>query len=562
MRKLILFFFVLLLSCESIFAQGGNEVASFRQVPLDIHLQIGFLFIYIVLGLLFFLLFLFYPRQRLNLFFSLYNISLALLTINDQLLKPDHRPLAIDAGEFISRMIGMNILLFILYALDRVKPIHAWLVGLILFSDFLLNLLFREKYLPINKTVHTAFTLFCLWQAIRAFRNKSPGSWLIGLIALAVVFINIAAILVLIGNFGKAPGPVLGITPFVVTICAVIYLALRYGRTNRSLEHQLEQVQKLSNENLKKEQEKQQLLAAQNDTLEKQVAERTTELRRSLDDLRSTQSQLIQSEKMASLGELTAGIAHEIQNPLNFVNNFSDVNTELVDEATQQLNSGNIGDAKAILHDIKENQRLINHHGKRADAIVKGMLQHSRSGSSSVKEPTDINALADEYLRIAYHGLRAKDNSFNATMKTEFDERIGKINIMQQDIGRVLLNLYNNAFYAVNEKARQSGNARPRDPRLNDSVGQAVGRGYEPTVSVSTKKISDKVLITVKDNGSGIPQRIVDKIFQPFFTTKPAGKGTGLGLSMAYDIVNAHGGEIRVETEEGQGSEFIIQLPV
>jgi two-component system, NtrC family, sensor kinase len=276
--------------------------------------------------------------------------------------------------------------------------------------------------------------------------------------------------------------------------------------------------------------------------LEKQVTERTSELNQSLTHLKQTQSQLIQSEKMASLGELTAGIAHEIQNPLNFVNNFSEVNKEMIDEATEEINNRNYDEVKNILNDIKENSEKINHHGKRADAIVKGMLEHSRK-SSGQKEPTDINALADEYLRLSYHGLRAKDKSFNATLKTDFDSSIGRINIIPQDIGRVLLNLFNNAFYAVAEKKKQQPD-------------------YEPAVSISTKKIDDKVEIKVTDNGNGIPQNIVDKIFQPFFTTKPTGSGTGLGLSLSYDIIKAHGGTLKVESKENEESEFIIQLPI
>lgn len=260
-----------------------------------------------------------------------------------------------------------------------------------------------------------------------------------------------------------------------------------------------------------------------------------------LAELKTTQSQLIQSEKMASLGELTAGIAHEIQNPLNFVNNFSEVNTELVDELNHELDKGNFEEAIAIAKDIKENENKIKHHGKRAEAIVKGMLQHSRT-SSGVKEPTDINALADEYLRLAYHGLRAKDKTFNAKMETNFDENIGTVEVVPQDIGRVILNLITNAFYAVMEKKKL-------DPE-----------GYEPTVTVATKKLNDKIEIKVRDNGSGIPQRVLDKIFQPFFTTKPTGQGTGLGLSLSYDIIKAHNGELRVETKEGEGSEFVIML--
>ncbi len=262
-----------------------------------------------------------------------------------------------------------------------------------------------------------------------------------------------------------------------------------------------------------------------------------------LTELRATQSQLIQSEKMASLGELTAGIAHEIQNPLNFVNNFSEVNSELIDELNEELGKGNFDDAAAIAKDIKENENKIIHHGRRAEAIVKGMLQHSRS-SSGVKEPTNINALADEFLRLAYHGLRAKDKTFNASMKTDFDKSIGNVEVVSQDIGRVILNLITNAFYAVDEKKKQNP------------------EGYEPAVSVSTKNTGDKVEISVKDNGNGIPQKVMDKIFQPFFTTKPTGQGTGLGLSLSYDIVKAHGGELKVETVEGEGSEFSIIIPV
>jgi len=283
-------------------------------------------------------------------------------------------------------------------------------------------------------------------------------------------------------------------------------------------------------------------LTSQKETLEQQVQERTAELKQSLENLKSTQAQLIQSEKMASLGELTAGIAHEIQNPLNFVNNFSDVNQELLVELKDEADKGNIDDVKAIADDVINNEQKINHHGKRADAIVKGMLQHSRA-STGTKEPTDINALADEYLRLSYHGMRAKDKTFNASLRTNFDTTIGKLNVVPQDIGRVLINLFNNSFYAVSEKKKIMGN------------------GYDPIVSVSTKKVDSKAEIRVKDNGNGIPPKIVDKIFQPFFTTKPTGQGTGLGLSLSYDIIKAHGGMIRVETREGEGSEFVLQLP-
>jgi signal transduction histidine kinase len=273
----------------------------------------------------------------------------------------------------------------------------------------------------------------------------------------------------------------------------------------------------------------------------KQKAKRNIE--KAYDQLKSTQSQLIQSEKMASLGELTAGIAHEIQNPLNFVNNFSEVSSELLSEMKIELENNNKEEAIAIAEDVKQNLEKILHHGKRADGIVKGMLQHSRSSSGSI-EPTDINKLADEYFRLAYHGLRAKDKSFNAMLKTDFDERMGTINAVAQDIGRVVLNLITNAFYAVEEKKKLQL------------------EGYEPTVLVSTKRVDDRVLISVKDNGNGISPKVLDKIFQPFFTTKPTGQGTGLGLSLSYDIIKAHGGDLKVDSQEGEGAEFTISLPV
>ncbi|HMG91049.1 MAG TPA: ATP-binding protein, partial [Chryseolinea sp.] len=268
------------------------------------------------------------------------------------------------------------------------------------------------------------------------------------------------------------------------------------------------------------------------------------EIEEAMANLKAAQAQLIQSEKMASLGELTAGIAHEIQNPLNFVNNFSEVNTELIDDAHQEIENGNISDAKSILKNIKGNEEKINQHGKRADAIVKAMLQHSRS-SSGIKEPTNINTLAAEHLNLAYLGLRAKDKTFNVTLKTDYDDGLKTVNVVPEDIGRVILNLLNNAFYAVHGKSTATAD-----------------NNFEPIVSVSTKDFGDKVLISIADNGNGIPQKVMDKIFQPFFTTKPTGQGTGLGLSLSYDIVKAHGGELKVETNEGEGSEFVIQLPI
>jgi len=331
-------------------------------------------------------------------------------------------------------------------------------------------------------------------------------------------------------------------------------LFYRYNMQRKEIAEQQLEKERIARE---KEMERNELIAQQKVQLERDVAARTAELKQSLEELKATQKQLIQAEKMASLGELTAGIAHEIQNPLNFVNNFSEVSSELVDELvnekvkTQSERDEQLEDE--LLADIKLNLEKINHHGKRADAIVKGMLQHSRA-SVGKKAVTDINALTDEYLRLAYHGQRAKDKAFNATLNTEYDESVGKINIVPQDIGRVLLNVFNNAFYTVAEKAKTAGES------------------YKPTVTISTKLVKASlgpasigggvtISITVADNGNGIPQKIVDKIFQPFFTTKPTGQGTGLGLSLSYDIVKAHGGEISVATKEGEGTGFTIILP-
>ena len=330
-----------------------------------------------------------------------------------------------------------------------------------------------------------------------------------------------------------------------VTLSYIWLAAIFYSQYRQNKAAEKDRLQRQKEDEINRE------IAIRKVELEGLVAERTAELllqkeelEHTLNELRNSQTQLIHSEKMASLGELTAGIAHEIQNPLNFVNNFSEVSKELMDEMKDELAKGNHQLATEISDDIKSNLEKILHHGKRADAIVKGMLQHSRT-STGKKEPIDINALADEYLRLAYHGLRAKDKSFNATMKTDFDENIGKINVIPQDMGRVILNLITNAFYAVNEKKKLQPD------------------NYEPTVSVITKKDKNNVLISVEDNGNGIPESAIDKIFQPFFTTKPTGQGTGLGLSISYEIITkAHNGDLKVKNNDDGGVTFTIILPL
>lgn len=364
------------------------------------------------------------------------------------------------------------------------------------------------------------------------------------------------------------------------------YLYRRYARQQNVITEALLAKERLEHE---KEAERIALIAQQKSELEQQVKERTADLAQSLENLKATQDQLIHAEKMASLGELTAGIAHEIQNPLNFVNNFSEINMELIEELKgERLRAKGEGGTKEeyeLLKNIEENESKINHHGKRADAIVRSMLQHSRV-TTGKKEPADINALCDEYLRLSYHGMRAKDKTFQAEYHLELDPGLPPVLVLTQEIGRVLLNLINNAFYAVGERMRAEGperslgavgeRMRVEDPdRSIGAVGErSLGTvqykaasqndpAYRPLVTVKTQGMEDGVRISIIDNGSGIPNEIQDKVFQPFFTTKPTGQGTGLGLSLAYEIVTkGHGGELSVRSQEGEGTEFIIELPV
>jgi signal transduction histidine kinase len=328
-----------------------------------------------------------------------------------------------------------------------------------------------------------------------------------------------------------------------------IYLARSSSQTNKNLETQLATVKQLSEEAIEKEKTaaklaiETQLVRAENER-KTQELEYAKEIEKAYTELKSTQAQLIHSEKMASLGELTAGIAHEIKNPLNFVNNFSEVSRELLDEIKTELKNKNDDAAIQLIEDLKQNLDKINQHGKRADSIVKGMLLHSR-GTSGEKTLTDINDLLDQYVNLAYHGMRATNKDFNITIEKDYDNSIEKINVVPQDLSRVFLNIINNACYAAYDRKRKS-----------------VDNNFSPTLKVSTENLKDKVEIRIGDNGNGIPADILDKIFQPFFTTKPTGEGTGLGLSLSYDIVTKiHNGDLRVESEEGKFTEFIITIP-
>ncbi|WP_460968745.1 sensor histidine kinase [Spirosoma migulaei] len=337
------------------------------------------------------------------------------------------------------------------------------------------------------------------------------------------------------------------ISIFSIPVGLSLSLVRDYTRTYNALDKNLREVEQLSARTLAQEQEKQHLLARQNELLEEQVHERTAELHQSLEELKATQAQLVQREKLASLGELTAGIAHEIQNPLNFVNNFAEVSVELVEELNEERGKPDSERDKDLetdlLSDLGQNVQKISDHGKRAASIVRGMLQHSRA-SSGQKQPTNLNALVDEYLRLAYQGLRAKDKSFNAHLTTHFSPNLPTINLVPEDIGRVLVNLFNNAFYAVQQKSQLAAE-------------------FVPTVSVTTTQTNDQLVIQVRDNGTGIPDDVRNKVFQPFFTTKPTGEGTGLGLSLSYDIIaKGHGGQLSVATEAGVFTEFTITLPL
>ncbi len=520
-------------------------------------------------ALFFWFVYAFYPKRIASLLSALMLTSFSLIFIGSLISDfGNHGVNTFVTGQQLwgvgfSNSFGWS-LLFLYSVYYKKLPWSAFVVAALMMTSVIMIYTSSPFWFKTSVIFTVLYAVEACRILIMGLINRKTGFWILTVGFFTTIIGTLTVIFNVFGLFPQYITLTQNILGVVNDLCfpltLALHLAWEFGSANRDLRRQLIHVNELSAKTLEQEQEKQQLLASQNETLEQQVSKRTSELKQSFENLKSAQAQLIQSEKMASLGELTAGIAHEIQNPLNFVNNFSEVNKEMLEELrAERLKPKAERDEQTedeIINDVIDNEEKINHHGKRADAIVKGMLQHSRI-SSGQKEPTDINALADEYLRLSYHGLRAKDKTFNATLQTDFDESlsadeagIGKMNIIPQDIGRVLLNLFNNAFYALGERRK------------------AEDEGYEPTVWVSTKKENDKVTIAVKDNGLGITQKVVDKIFQPFFTTKPTGQGTGLGLSLSYDIIKAHGGEIKVETppagragKEGEGAEFIIHLP-
>ena len=519
------------------------KVAGFYSVLRSI--QVSF---YLPLGLLiFFLYFSFRPRKE-YMYFGLFCVLMfagmmlqIIALINSATVSQAHTYLLIANVFWIAGQLYWLNGTYILFEekknwFYRIILLYGWLIIPVYFLSHDWSGIFSACFSPLANLEFARLS-------IRAIRKNKPGAWifLITCIVLMVLLLLWIAFL-LTGQYA--------INSLLLTICFVIpaaglsfFVAGDFARTGSALQSRVVEVEELSEKMMAQNIEKQQILSQQNETLEKRVAKRTAELNQSIEELKATQAQLIQSEKMASLGELTAGIAHEIQNPLNFVKNFSEVCSDLMNELEQEIISDDKNDAINLAGNIKENLLKITHHSKRADAIVKGMLQHSRGGTGK-KESTDINTLIDEYFMLSYHGLKAKDKLFNAIIQTKLDPNLQLVECIPQDIARVLLNLFTNAFYSLREKKK------------------LLGDNYEPVVSVTTKKKEDIAEIIVRDNGMGIAQKVLDKIFQPFFTTKPAGQGTGLGLSLSYDVIKAHGGVLKVETKEGEYAEFIIELPL
>ena len=557
-----------------------NAQKDFRvyNTGLDIF-KIGVFFMLFVLHLAFY----FYQRSNkthliIAICFLAFTVLFIFKIIGENQFSVEYRYFNLNISNW-SYYIGACMLVDAFYRMAKVRLDNYYyaFVVLTLVSMFVPSFTYGGIFWqPILFLTGNIFGFMIMFRLTRiGLKKEIKGFWILSVaimiasfclvcVAAGALFLNPSISLTGYMIFNYAPSYLFDVLNNIAAISTPIGLSLFMGiegnETNKALSKQLIENDQLKNEAIEQEQEKQHILTTQNETLEKQVTERTSELNQSLNVLKSTQAQLIQSEKLASLGELTAGIAHEIQNPLNFVNNFSELSIELIDELKSPLTpKGGTLEAE-LLSDISQNLEKINHHGKRASNIVKGMLEHSRA-STGVKELTDINKLADEYLRLSYHGLRAKDNSFNADYELKVDENLPKIEVIPQDIGRVLLNLINNAFYAVNQRKQQLCEGLEPSQSLS---------AYTPSVTVTTQQIDNQIIIKVKDNGIGMSEATKAKVFQPFFTTKPTGQGTGLGLSLAYDIVTkGHGGTLEVEStdgtsrdnREGVGTEFIITLP-
>ena len=522
------------------FAKHKNDYA------LRNYLKIG---IYILLFLIHFFFFVSFPAQKANLFICLYGLCNIVVFHCENLIcnlpVSAHDHFFYESTLYISSIfVALFSLLTVYSYLQIPKKSIFWIVFMVSVFSYPISLYapdFGVFYFHFILT--SSLAIESIRVSIKGLGNKKPGAWFIvagwiGYILFVGCFFLAVFGIITLDDFWRELSINLALVS--VPICLSLMLANDYANTTKTLAQKLTELNTLA-------EEKQQLLAAQNETLERQVTTRTAELNQSLETLKATQAQLIEREKLASLGELTAGIAHEIQNPLNFVNNFAEVSTELIDEMTEELGKGNQVEADTIAQDLKQNLEKINYHGKRASSIVKNMLEHSRTNAGH-KESTDINTLIDECLRLSYHGMRGQFRNFQADYGLNLASHLPSTKVVKQDLGRVLLNLFNNAFYAVHERMKQLEGTQHHD--------------YVPKVSASTSKLKNGIEIRIKDNGTGIPEALKKKIFQPFFTTKPTGEGTGLGLSLSYEIITkGHGGRLSIESVEGMGTTFIIELP-
>jgi two-component system NtrC family sensor kinase len=525
--------------------------------PLD-YFKFGF---FLLLAIIHLSLFYFGTSRESNFYFFVSTFSLAINSILLALVDYYVQDAATKMGALITAsvlyVVGAIFFLTALYSIfNHRRGIVYW--SLLAYGFISIVLLFAHYHNSYNFGI-SLFAFLAFFEAIRiAFlggqRKQMGATIIVGGSISFLVFYTLWAI-ILFKYLPGGPAWIYGHLAFNIGYLSMpvsisIYLALEASFNSRSLTEKLKEVEQLS-------EEKQHILASQNETLERKVGERTAELNQSLAQLKTTQNQLIQKEKLASLGELTAGIAHEIQNPLNFVNNFAEVSVELADELHQSVEEGDKPLSQELANDLRQNMTQIELNGKRASNIVRAMLEHS-SASSGERQPTDLNGLAEEYLRLAYHGFRAKDSFFTASLHTDFQPDLPPLEGVVQDLSRVLLNLYNNAFYALKQRLLQENNDQPT------TTGEPAA--YEPTLWVSTRLVEGQsnrrvIELRVKDNGSGIPASIREKVFQPFFTTKPTGLGTGLGLSLSYDIITkGHSGEMWVDSEERKGTEFIIRL--
>ncbi len=518
----------------------------------------------VVLGLLLLFLFILYPKQKQNLIAALLFLSISMGSIGLVLSftiweLPQDLPL-IFFFNGLSLSISSFINVWFAHTLTKKKSRKIFWTFAV-FSTIFASLTFLNAFL-VNDFALMYWTISMIYVVIHFTKARIKDGMkdldiiLIGLAIYLIAFIVMVTML-LTGHIERASLVWLSVISLLVPVSYSFYLARDVARTNELLSRKLDENQRLADEKLKQEQENKRLIETRKEELEEEVKVRTSELaeaydnlKKSHEDLKNAQQQLIQQEKMASLGQLTAGIAHEIKNPLNFVNNFSDVSRELIGELREELSRLKEEDKidldgsflEEVLDDIEANVSTINKHGKRADSIVHGMLLHSR-GRSGEKMPTDINKLLDEYTDLSYHGLRAKDPDFNAIINKDFDPAISRIEVVPQDISRAFLNIINNGFQAAADHFKKEG--------IKENV----------LLFVKTELCDGQVIIRIRDNGPGIPEKIKNKIFEPFFTTKDAGEGTGLGLSMTYDIIKSHGGTLDFTSEHGSGTEFVITLP-